>query len=34
MEPAGADFLLQFALPNFFFHLSCAYASLRQQGWA
>lgn len=28
----GTDFLCQFALPNFFFHLSCAYAILRQQG--
>ena len=32
IELAGADFLLQFALPNFFFHLTCAYAILRQQG--
>ncbi len=30
----AADFLCQFALPNFFFHLSCAYAILRQQGVA
>jgi hypothetical protein len=30
----AADFLSQFALPNFFFHLSCAYAILRQQGAA
>ncbi len=29
---AATDFLVQFALPNFFFHLSCAYAILRQQG--
>ncbi|MCV2366905.1 DUF1993 domain-containing protein [Roseateles oligotrophus] len=28
----AVDFLAQFALPNFFFHLSCAYAILRQQG--
>lgn len=32
IELTGADFLLQFALPNFFFHLSCAYAIMRQQG--
>lgn len=30
----AADFLCQFALPNFFFHLSCAYAIMRQQGVA
>jgi len=28
------EFLLQYALPNFFFHLSCAYAILRQRGVA
>lgn len=28
----GDAFLSQYALPNFFFHLSCAYAILRQQG--
>jgi hypothetical protein len=27
----GAEFLSQYALPNFFFHLTCAYALLRQQ---
>ena len=32
IELAATDFLCQFALPNFFFHLSCAYAILRQQG--
>jgi hypothetical protein len=32
IELPAADFLCQFALPNFFFHLSCAYAILRQQG--
>ena len=26
------EFLLQYALPNFFFHLSMAYAILRSQG--
>jgi hypothetical protein len=34
IELAATDFLCQFALPNFFFHLSCAYAILRQQGVA
>jgi hypothetical protein len=34
IELPAADFLCQFALPNFFFHLSCAYAVLRQQGVA
>lgn len=29
---SGAEFLSQFALPNFFFHLTSAYALLRQQG--
>jgi len=28
----GADFLLLYALPNFFFHMSTAYAILRQAG--
>jgi len=28
----GATFLHQFALPNFFFHVTAAYAILRQQG--
>ncbi|MCX7278212.1 MAG: DUF1993 domain-containing protein [Burkholderiales bacterium] len=28
----GDTFLSQYALPNFFFHLSCTYAILRQQG--
>ncbi len=28
----GATFLHQFAMPNFFFHLTAAYAILRQQG--
>lgn len=28
----GADYLYQFALPNFFFHMTCVYAILRQQG--
>jgi uncharacterized protein len=28
----GREFLLQYALPNFFFHLTTAYAILRQQG--
>ncbi len=32
IELPAADFLCQFALPNFFFHLTCAYAILRQQG--
>lgn len=31
--PAG-QFLLQYALPNFFFHLTTAYAILRQRGVA
>jgi hypothetical protein len=30
----GHEFLLHYALPNFFFHLSSAYAILRQQGLA
>jgi hypothetical protein len=32
VELPGDAFLSQYALPNFFFHLSCAYAILRQQG--
>lgn len=28
----GQDFLLQFVLPNFFFHVTTAYALLRHQG--
>jgi hypothetical protein len=28
----GADYLAQFALPNFFFHVTTAYAILRAQG--
>jgi hypothetical protein len=32
IELPAMDFALQFALPNFFFHLTCAYAILRQQG--
>jgi GNAT superfamily N-acetyltransferase len=30
----GQPFLLQYALPNFFFHLTMAYAILRQHGFA
>jgi hypothetical protein len=30
----ATEFLLQYALPNFFFHLSAAYALLRSQGVA
>ncbi|HSI56016.1 MAG TPA: DUF1993 domain-containing protein [Ideonella sp.] len=30
----GCEFLLQYALPNFFFHLGMAYAILRQSGVA
>lgn len=30
----GAEFLLQYALPNFFFHLTAAYAILRHHGVA
>lgn len=30
----GAEFLTQYALPNFFFHLTNGYAILRQQGVA
>ncbi|WP_394844824.1 DUF1993 domain-containing protein [Pendulispora brunnea] len=29
---AGAQFLAQFALPNFFFHMTAAYAILRERG--
>ena len=29
---SGAEFLSQYALPNFFFHFTSAYALLRQQG--
>lgn len=29
---SGRDFLLKFSLPNFFFHVTTAYALLRQQG--
>jgi hypothetical protein len=32
MEFVGADYLLSFALPNFFFHSTSAYAVLRNQG--
>ena len=28
----GVDYLVQFALPNFYFHLSAAYAILRHNG--
>ncbi|UTY59244.1 DUF1993 domain-containing protein [Massilia sp. erpn] len=28
----GADFVLRYALPNFFFHLAMAYAILRKEG--
>lgn len=31
---AGKEFLLHYAMPNFFFHLCAAYAILRQQGVA
>jgi hypothetical protein len=31
---AAPEFLLQYALPNFFFHLTAAYAILRQRGVA
>lgn len=34
MEFVGEDYLLSFALPNFFFHSSTAYAVLRNQGLA
>lgn len=32
LEFTGADFLTQFALPNFYFHVTTAYAILRQAG--
>jgi uncharacterized protein len=32
MEFVGEDYLLSFALPNFFFHSTTAYAILRSQG--
>ena len=32
IEFAGADYLLSFALPNFYFHVTTAYAILRNQG--
>jgi hypothetical protein len=32
MEFLGEDYLLSFALPNFFFHATSAYAVLRNQG--
>jgi hypothetical protein len=32
MEFLGEDYLLTFALPNFFFHSTSAYAVLRNQG--
>jgi hypothetical protein len=32
MEFVGEDYLLSFALPNFFFHSTSAYAVLRNQG--
>jgi hypothetical protein len=28
----GAEYLIQFALPNFYFHLTTAYAILRHSG--
>jgi hypothetical protein len=34
MEFVGEDYLLTFALPNFFFHATTAYAVLRNQGLA
>lgn len=34
LEFVVEDFLLTFAQPNFFFHTSCAYAILRNQGLA
>jgi hypothetical protein len=30
----GPEFLYQYALPNFFFHLTAAYAILRHEGVA
>jgi uncharacterized protein len=32
IEQSGADFLYLFALPNFFFHLTMGYATLRNAG--
>ena len=32
MTFTGADFLLKFSLPNFFFHVVTAYGVLRSQG--
>lgn len=32
LQLPASDFLQHFALPNFFFHMSCAYALLRQNG--
>ncbi len=32
MKMAGADYLIQFSLPNFFFHVTAAYAILRYAG--
>jgi len=32
LQLPATEFLQHFALPNFFFHLSCAYALLRQSG--
>jgi hypothetical protein len=29
---SGKDYLLRFALPNFYFHLTAAYSILRQKG--
>jgi hypothetical protein len=34
MEFVAEDYLLSFALPNFFFHATAAYAVLRNQGLA
>ena len=34
LEFKGADYLLNFVLPNFYFHLTTAYAILRQNGVA
>lgn len=32
MYLSGQDYFIQFALPNFYFHLTCAYAILRHNG--
>jgi hypothetical protein len=32
LQLPASEFLQQFALPNFFFHLSCTYALMRQAG--